>query len=125
MEKMKKKVQKHLKDDIKGFKKEAHEDKVLLGMMKSHKNSKRKEREGGRKGDEKLHKMAEKRHEKKESKAHEKKESKGEKKFGKVMREFKDKSLHSGSKKGPKVTNPKQAVAIAYSEARRTHKKKK
>lgn len=38
------------------------------------------------------------------------------KKFKKVMTEFKDKKLHSGSKKGPKVTNPKQAVAIAYSE---------
>jgi len=42
----------------------------------------------------------------------------GAAKVGKVMREFKSGELHSGSKKGPKVTNPKQAVAIALSEAR-------
>lgn len=42
------------------------------------------------------------------------------KKVAKVMREFKAGTLHSGSKKGPKVTNPKQALAIAMSEARRT-----
>lgn len=36
-----------------------------------------------------------------------------------VMREFKQGALHSGSKKGPKVTNRKQAVAIAISEARK------
>lgn len=36
---------------------------------------------------------------------------------GEVMHEFKHGSLHSGSKKGPKVTNPKQAKAIALSEA--------
>lgn len=41
------------------------------------------------------------------------------------MDEFKKGKLHSGSKKGPKVTNPKQAVAIAHSEARRNVKKKK
>ena len=44
-------------------------------------------------------------------------------KFKKVMHEFKEHSLHSGSKKGPKVTNPKQAVAIAYSEDRKMRKK--
>jgi len=44
--------------------------------------------------------------------------SKGEKKIGKVMGEFKRGELHSGSKKGPVVKNPKQAVAIALSEAR-------
>ena len=36
---------------------------------------------------------------------------KGTKKFKKVMREYKEGELHSGSRKGPKVTNPKQAVA--------------
>ncbi len=36
-----------------------------------------------------------------------------------VMHEFKKGELHSGSKKGPEVTNPKQAVAIALSEARK------
>lgn len=42
---------------------------------------------------------------------------KGSKKVAKVMREFKRGKLHSGSMSGPKVTNPKQAVAIALSEA--------
>ena len=35
------------------------------------------------------------------------------------MREFKAGKLHSGSKKGPEVTNPKQAIAIALSESRK------
>ena len=39
-------------------------------------------------------------------------------KISKVMHEFKEGALHSGSKKGPVVTNPKQAKAIALSEAR-------
>jgi|GEM_PF-741234 hypothetical protein len=47
------------------------------------------------------------------------KKTKLKKKMGKVMTEFKEGKLHSGSKKGPKVTNPKQAVAIAYSEGRK------
>ena len=38
-------------------------------------------------------------------------------KIGKVMGEFKDKGLHSG-KGGKVVTNPKQAIAIAMSEAK-------
>ncbi len=38
-------------------------------------------------------------------------------KVEKVMREFKKKKLHSGSKKGPLVKSRKQAVAIAMSEA--------
>jgi len=45
--------------------------------------------------------------------------SKGEKKIGTVMREFKKGESHAGSKKGPVVTNPKQATAIALSEARK------
>jgi len=45
--------------------------------------------------------------------------TKGEAKMGKVMGEFASGKLHSGSKKGPEVTNPKQAVAIAMSEARK------
>jgi hypothetical protein len=40
-----------------------------------------------------------------------------QKKVGVVMGEFKKGKLHSGSKKGPKVTSRKQAVAIAMSEA--------
>jgi ribosomal protein L21E len=43
------------------------------------------------------------------------------KKVGTVMREFKKGELHSG-KKGPVVKNPKQAVAIALSEARKVKK---
>jgi len=34
-----------------------------------------------------------------------------------VMKEFKNRKLRSGSKKGPKVKNKKQAIAIALSEA--------
>ena len=45
------------------------------------------------------------------------------KKVAKVMREFKGGKLHSGSKKGPKVTSKKQAIAIALSEAGKAKKK--
>ena len=38
-------------------------------------------------------------------------------KVGKVLREFKKGELHSGSKKGPKVTSHEQALAIALREA--------
>ncbi len=41
-------------------------------------------------------------------------------KIKKVMGEFKEKKLHSGSKKGPVVKKRKQAVAIALSEARKS-----
>jgi len=44
---------------------------------------------------------------------------KGKLKIKRVMEEFKEHKLHSGSKKGPEVTNPKQAIAIALSEARK------
>ena len=39
-------------------------------------------------------------------------------KVGVVMKEFGKGDLHSGSSKGPLVKNPKQAMAIALSEAR-------
>jgi hypothetical protein len=45
-------------------------------------------------------------------------------KIKKVMHEFKEHELHSGSKKGPMVKNPKQALAIALSEARKIKRKK-
>lgn len=40
-------------------------------------------------------------------------------KVKKVMKEFGKNKLHSGSKKGPVVSNPAQAKAIALSEARK------
>jgi Family of unknown function (DUF6496) len=40
-------------------------------------------------------------------------------KVHKVMREFKQGKLHSGSKTGKKVTSRKQAIAIGLSEQRR------
>ena len=43
-------------------------------------------------------------------------------KVAKVMKEFKSGKLRSGSKKGPEVTNPKQAIAIALSESRKRKK---
>jgi hypothetical protein len=46
------------------------------------------------------------------------------KKVSKVMKEYKEGKLRSGSKKGPKVKSRKQAVAIALSEARKAKKKK-
>jgi len=40
-----------------------------------------------------------------------------------VMDEWKGGSLHSGSKKGPKVTSQKQAIAISLSQAGLSRKK--
>ena len=47
----------------------------------------------------------------------------GDPKFRKVMGEYGKGELHSGSKHGPEVTDPKQAAAIAYSESRKAKKK--
>lgn len=49
--------------------------------------------------------------------------TKAQKKVGTVMREFKAGKLHSG-KKGPVVKSPKQAIAIALSEAGMSKPKK-
>lgn len=83
----KNKIIKHLKGDIKTFKKEASEDVALIKSMKKKKKNK----------------------------------------VSKVMEEYKEGKLHSGSKKGPKVTSRKQAIAIGLSEAREAgeHIKKK
>ncbi len=51
-------------------------------------------------------------------------DSKGGRKASKVMREYSAGKLHSGSKKGPVVTKPSQAKAIAMSEARKASKHK-
>lgn len=40
------------------------------------------------------------------------------------MEEYKKGKLHSGSKKGPVVTNRKQAIAIGLTEARKAALKK-
>ena len=48
----------------------------------------------------------------------------GQAKVQKVMHEFKHGELHSGSKRGPKVTSRKQAVAIAMSEAGQSKRKR-
>jgi len=48
--------------------------------------------------------------------------TKEQKKVKKVMGEFKEGTLHSG-KKGPVVKSPKQAIAIALSQARKVKKK--
>jgi Family of unknown function (DUF6496) len=47
------------------------------------------------------------------------------KKVSKVIHEFEEGKLRSGSKKGPVVTSKEQALAIGYSEAKEAKKKKK
>ena len=49
---------------------------------------------------------------------------KGQKKVAKVMKEFKSGKLHSGKSKKV-VKNPKQAIAIALSEAGMSKNRKK
>ena len=49
----------------------------------------------------------------------------GHAKFERVMEEYKEGKLHSGSKKGPKVRKLSQARAIAFSEDRRADKTNK
>ena len=51
--------------------------------------------------------------------------TKAQKKISKVMTEYGKGELHSGSKTGKVVKNPKQAVAIALSEAGMSKPKKK
>jgi ribosomal protein L21E len=48
---------------------------------------------------------------------------KGVEKVEKVMREYKENKLHSGSKTGPVVKDRRQAVAISLSEAGKSKNK--
>lgn len=97
-----KKVIKHLKGDIKNFKKEASEDRELIKSIDKKDKEPKKEY----------------RYEKKDPK---RKDDKNKIKM--VMHEFKEGELHSGSKNGPIVKNPKQAIAISLSEAKRKKRK--
>lgn len=95
LKKLKKEVLKHVKEDVRHMEKEEHRDKKLLKKVrKVSKPSK-----------------------KKTSKP--KESAKAKSKIQKVMHEFKEGALHSGSKKGPVVSNPKQAIAISLSEAKK------
>ena len=69
------------------------------------------------------HEKKGKKHAKKSHSAPKRRASKAKDKVEKVMHEWKEGKLHSGSKKGPKVTSRKQAVAIALSEKRRAKRK--
>lgn len=109
----KKKVIKHLKGDIKNYKKETKEDRKLIHELKESKKHEEKEKKGK---DPK---------EKKDPKPKPRTKMAKKAKVEKVMGEFKAGELHSGSKKGPIVTNPKQAIAISLSEAGMAKKKRK
>lgn len=101
MKPMSKKVMKHLKEDIHEEKEAAAEDRGLLKEMKA-KYMKKKCTHS--------------------CKTH-KKESSMKRKVKKVMHEYGEGKLHSGSKKGPVVKNRRQAVAIAMSEGRKAEGK--
>lgn len=87
------KVIRHLKNDMKMFKKEHKEDKKLVREIK------------------------------KEAPSYKRKVKKEKEKIKKVMGEWESGDLHSGSSTGPIVKSRKQAVAIALSEAKRRKKK--
>lgn len=93
-------------------------------LKKEHKLHRKEEKlhhkaERAMKADEKVHEKLEKLHSYPQPKNPKRRKAKRDGKVEKVMHEFKEGKLHSGSKKGPKVHNPKQAIAIALSEARK------
>lgn len=90
-----KKVISHLKDDMKTFDKEKSDDKKLMRSLMMKKK-------------------------KPVSKAKRRRDI-----ISDEMHEFKEGKMHSGSKKGPVVTNPKQAIAISLSVAKRKAKPKR
>ncbi len=87
-----------------------------------------------KKHNEKLEEKREKKEEKREKKVKKPKKAmktkrakvpkgpKAKAKIKKVMDEWKSGTLTSGSKSGPKVTNRKQAIAIALAESRKGKK---
>lgn len=103
----KKKLIRHLKGDIKMFKHEAQEDRSLMKSLGSL--GKKKKKASSKK----------KKDSKKSNRYKDKYSRKAEDKINKVMHEFGQGELHSGSKKGPKVKSRKQAIAIGIAEARR------
>jgi hypothetical protein len=124
---MKKEVIRHLKSDKAMFKREAAEDeKLIKRMSKKHKEHEAAEKRAGLSEAEEHSKAVKVKKVVKgsKSKASKKLGLKGKKKLDKVMKEFAAGKLHSGSKKGPKVKNVKQALAIGYSEAQRAQKNK-
>lgn len=86
---LKKKVVKHLKDDMKTFDREKSEDKKLVKKLKKADRVKKEEEV-----------------------------------IADEMERYAKGKLHSGSKNGPIVKNPKQAIAISLSVARKKKKKK-
>jgi hypothetical protein len=120
MKKRSEKIENHLKKEMKSSKRMEKEDKEFVASLKRPMAKRR----GA---------PAVKAEEKKEAEPKKalrvlKKEisaGKKELKVKKVMREYKKGDLHSGSKKGPVVSNPKQAIAIALSESRKIKNKSK
>lgn len=103
--------------------------KLMKSIKDAHKDKHpKKKHKKAPKGDEKKH-----HHEKKAIKeamkhkdvlgagAKKRKHLSGKNKIKTVMEEFKRGTLHSGG--GPKVTNPRQAIAIALNSARKSKKK--
>lgn len=115
MKKIGKKVVKHLKEDMKEEKGEMKREKK--GLVKDKELMKSiKEAHKAKSAPKKAHKIV------KDAKHASK--SKGKGKVSKVMHEFAEGKLHSGSKKGPKVSSKAKALAIGYSEAKKAKKKK-
>lgn len=122
---IRKKVRKHVMSDIRDYKEEIKKDRKLLGELKNPKKKEEKKKDPKKK-DPKMPSHIKKAMKHKDilgagAKKRASLSSKDKKKV--VMEEFKRGTLRSGS--GQKVTNPKQAVAIAYSEARRYGRKRR